>query len=415
MRISHIAQWIDQGTAPWSSVVTVGLWFSIVGFGSVVLAELVRDCYHLAGHYVPLLQRAHGLHHRAYRPDLSKVSLDLYRRAELVNDVPEAAFMVLVTALAAWGTHTWALTCGILYSLIFLITSLARSCGWWLATDLTHAPGALVEPPGHWLVNRTYHWRHHFDQPRAYYCSTFTFADRIMGTSLSFKGKTIGITGASGSLGRSLILHLLRHGAKVIALTTSPDANFGDGDGVHVVPWQAGQEEAALNVLPQVDILILNHGINVYGARDCTAIASSYEVNTFATWRLMEAFLTTVQDSRHIATKEVWVNTSEAEVSPALSPLYELSKRAIGDLVTLRRLDAPCVIRKLILGPFRSKLNPYGVMAPSFVAWAILFLARRDFRNIIVTINPFTYFFFPLKEWSRSLYFWICSRPPHQP
>jgi hypothetical protein len=130
-------------------------------------------------------------------------------------------------------------------------------------------------------------------------------------------------------------------------------------------------------------------------------------------WRWFELFLGTVTESRHKALKEVWINTSEAEVSPAFSPLYELSKRTIGDLVTLRRLDAPCVVRKLILGPFKSKLNPIGVMAPNFVARSIVALAERDFRNIIVTINPLTYIVFPLSELTRSLYFRLCSRPDY--
>jgi hypothetical protein len=111
-----------------------------------------------------------------------------------------------------------------------------------------------------------------------------------------------------------------------------------------------------------------------------------------------------------MAVKEVWVNTSEAEVSPAFSPLYELSKRALGDLVTLRRLDAPCVVRKLILGPFRSTLNPIGVMSGDWVARQIVALAKRDVRNIIVTINPLTYLLFPLKEFCVTMYFRFFSR-----
>jgi len=103
--------------------------------------------------------------------------------------------------------------------------------------------------------------------------------------------------------------------------------------------------------------------------------------------------------------KEVWVNTSEAEVNPAFSPLYELSKRAMGDLVTLRRLDAPCVIRKLILGPFKSNLNPVGIMSANWVAKQIVNLARRDIRNIIVTINPLTLILFPIKEFFVASYF----------
>jgi hypothetical protein len=112
-----------------------------------------------------------------------------------------------------------------------------------------------------------------------------------------------------------------------------------------------------------------------------------------------------VTESSHKALKELWINTSEAEVNPAFSPLYELSKRTLGDLITLRRLDAPCIIRKLILGPFKSQLNPVGVMSASGVAWAIVALAKRDFRDIIVTINPITYAVFPVKEALQSLYF----------
>ncbi|MGA1625219.1 MAG: sterol desaturase, partial [Prochlorothrix sp.] len=67
-------------------------------------------------------------------------------------------------------------------------------------------------------------------------------------------------------------------------------------------------------------------------------------------------------------------------------------------------------IRKLILGPFRSDLNPVGVMSGRWVARQIVSLAKRDTRNIIVTINPLTYLLFPLKEWGVSLYFRLFTR-----
>ena len=63
----------------------------------------------------------------------------------------------------------------------------------------------------------------------------------------------------------------------------------------------------------------------------------------------------------------------------------------------MSRLDAPCVIRKLILGPFKSKLNPVGIMSADWVAKQIVNLARRDVRNIIVTVNPLTFILFPIK------------------
>ena len=129
----------------------------------------------------------------------------------------------------------------------------------------------------------------------------------------------------------------------------------------------------------------------------------------------MELFFTTVRTNEDVALKEVWVNTSEAEVSPAFSPLYELSKRALGDLVTLRRLDAPCTVRKLILGPFKSTLNPIGVMSSDWVARQIVALAKRDVRNIIVAINPLTYVLFPIKEFCVSMYFRFFSHRPVLP
>ena len=349
----------------------------------------------------------HNLHHKAYRPDLTKTSEALYRKAELLNDVPEALFMVAVTALAGWFGDG-GLWFGCAYAGLFLITSLGRSQGWCMDTDLTHLPGDLQDTPSRWLVNRTYHWRHHFDRTTAYFGGTFTLVDQVLGTALSLKNKTIAITGAGGALGTALIAELSQQGAKLIALTTNPQSTFPDG--VEVVCWQLEQEAQLKGLLERVDILILNHGVNVHQQRSPEAIALSYAVNTWSVWRWFELFCETVTQSQHRALKEVWVNTSEAEVSPAFSPLYELSKRTTGDLITLRRLDAPCIVRKLILGPFRSQLNPIGVMSPRFVAWAIVALAQRDFRNIIVTINPLTYVLFPLSELMRSLYFRLCSR-----
>lgn len=395
---------------------TVHRWQILIAISSVLIAEILRDCYHIAGHYWKPLQPWHNLHHKAYRSDLSKVSMEIYRQAELFNDVPEAIFMVVATGAIAWlGNvcgYSWAMALGCAYSFCFLVTGFARSQGFLLETDLTHKPGDLIELPSQWGVNRTYHWRHHFDRGEAYFCSTFTLVDKVLGTALALKGKSIAITGASGTMGRALIAELTKKGAKVIALTTSPDASFENSDSkkIEVIIWQLGNESELRDRLQKVDILILNHGVNVLGARDSQSVYKSYEVNAFSVFRWMDLFLETVTESKHIATKEIWVNTSEAEVNPALSPLYELSKRAIGDLVTLRRLDAPCTIRKLVLGPFKSDLNPYGVMSASFVAWAIAALAQRDFRDIIVTVNPITFVAYPIKEFWRSLYFRIFSR-----
>jgi monoglucosyldiacylglycerol epimerase len=393
------------------------------GLGSVLWAEVVRDFYHLLAHYWTPLYRLHVWHHRVFRPDLTAVSDTIYREAHWRNDVPEALVMLLL-GLLLWGVaytlapeQHWAALSGCLYTLTFLFSAIARGSGIKGAeelTDVTHRPGQFLTPPSRWFVNRTYHWRHHFDNQKAYYCGTLTLVDQLMGTALSLKGKTVAVTGASGTLGQALLATLQERGAKVMALTSREQSVSltvkGENIPVKTITWRVGQESDLAPILETVDILILNHGINVHGERTADAITKSYEINTFSSWRLMELFFSTVRTNQEMATKEVWVNTSEAEASPAFSPLYELSKRALGDLVTLRRLDAPCVVRKLILGPFKSNLNPIGVMSADWVAKQIVNLAVRDVRNIIVTINPLTFLAFPLKQFFVGLYFKLFSR-----
>ncbi|WP_295617014.1 bifunctional sterol desaturase/short chain dehydrogenase [Chamaesiphon sp. GL140_3_metabinner_50] len=380
----------------------------ILGLISILIAEVVRDIYHIAGHYWQPIKQFHLLHHKAYRRDFSIANMEIYQKSQLYNDVPEALCMVGLTAVMAVVTQNPGMWMGCIYSCAFLIPAFLRSQGKLLATDLSHKPGDLEGIPALWRVNRTYHWRHHFDETNAYYAGHFTSVDRLIGTSLALKGKVVAVTGASGALGSALITELIKQGAKVTAITTNPAAEFAPE--VTVLGWQLGLEAELLTSLRSVDILVVNHGINVYGDRSVAATYDSFEVNTFSALRLAELFLSTVTKSSDRATKELWVNTSEAEVNPAFSPLYELSKRTLGDLVTLRRLDAPCIIRKLVLGPFKSQLNPSGVMSAEWVAGAIIFLAKRDFRNIIVTINPLTYLLFPIKEFFQSLYFRLFTK-----
>lgn len=380
----------------------------ILSIISILLAEVVRDIYHIAGHYWQPIKQFHLLHHKAYRRDFSIANMETYKKSQLYNDVPEALCMVGLTAAIAILTQSPGMWLGCVYSFVFLVPAVLRSQGMLLATDLSHKPGDLVGIPALWRVNRTYHWRHHFDETNAYFAGHFTSVDRIIGTSLSLKGKVVAVTGASGALGQGLIEELSRQGAKVIAITTSPAAVFRAG--TTALSWELGAEADLLPHIQGVDILVINHGVNVHADRSPASVYQSYEVNTFSTLRLTELFLSTITKSNDRATKELWINTSEAEVNPAFSPLYELSKRALGDLVTLRRLDAPCIIRKLVLGPFKSQLNPYGVMSASWVAKAIIFLAKRDFRDIIVTINPITYLLFPMKELFQSLYFRLFTK-----
>ncbi|MGF1537120.1 MAG: bifunctional sterol desaturase/short chain dehydrogenase, partial [Elainellaceae cyanobacterium] len=384
-----------------------------LGLGSVVFVELVRDVYHVVSHYWPPLLKLHKLHHQLYRKDFSIINLHTYRIAQIYNDAPEAVAMMAAGGLLWWATQRYttgveavATGLGVLYAFGFFVGAIARAQGWWLRSGLTHKPGALTARPNVWRVNRAYHWRHHFDETTAYYGGHFTVMDKLLGTGLALKNKTVAVTGASGTLGRALIDQLVAQGAKPVALTSSEFAH----ERAEVVTWTVGQEEALRDCLQRTDILILNHGTNVLGDRTPEAIRKSLEVNALSSWRLAEIFFTTVTGPSDPATKELWVNTSEAEVSPALSPLYEISKRLLGNLVTLRRLDAPCIVRKIVLGPFKSQLNPYGVMGAPWVAKMVIALAKRDVRLIIVTVNPLTYLLIPLKEVANVLYFRLFSR-----
>lgn len=385
---------------------------------SIIWVELVRDTYHLLSHFWKPLYRLHRIHHQVFRPDLEVVDQQLYRRSQWQNDVPECGVMLLGSVLPWVVVSHWVALTGTVYTLGFLLGAIARGSGLAYAdelTDLTHRPGEFTTIPGQWRVNRPYHWRHHFDSQKAYYCSTFTFVDKLVGTALSLKGKRVAVTGASGTLGKALLAALRDRGAKVTGITSKADPIFlDDQTSINTITWEVGKEQEIAEALESIDILILNHGINVHGERTEAAIDKSYEVNAFSSWRLLEQFLTTIRNNEDKVRKEIWVNTSEAEVSPALSPLYELSKRTLGDLVTLRRLDAPCVIRKMILGPFKSNLNPIGVMSASWVAKQIVNFAVRDFRNIIVTVNPLTYLLVPIKELFVATYFKLFTQGQKQ-
>lgn len=393
----------------WVMVTYSSLDFAIWGFLSILIAEVVRDSYHAACHHVKWLSKWHNKHHQVYKRDLSIISLEAYRDSQLYHDIVESILLLIVLSAIAIIFHPIGLWLGVLYAATFLYGASLRYFLGKVETDYTHQPGDLQTIPSVWWVNRTYHWRHHFDDVNAYYSGVFPLVDKVLGTALSVKGKTIALTGASGSLGQALTTELLKNNAKVIALTTNPK-KIVEQPKVKVIAWESPNEEELRSHLQKVDILIINHGINVYGSRTPEDIDKSFEINAFSAVRLMDVFFSTVTGPDAKATKEIWINTSEAEVSPALSPLYELSKRTLGNIITLKRLDSPCTVRKLILGPFKSQLNPYGVMSAAQVAKGILFLARRDFRNIIVTVNPLTYIFFPIKELSTWFYYRIFTK-----
>ncbi|MEA5392247.1 NAD-dependent epimerase/dehydratase family protein [Cyanobium gracile UHCC 0139] len=232
---------------------------------------------------------------------------------------------------------------------------------------------------------------------------------------------TVAVTGASGALGQALLRRWHRRGARLIALCHShTPLQLAGPDGQPIplrqVHWQVGQEAALESLLEEVDVLVINHGINVHGDGSAEATGCSLEVNALSAWRLLELFA--VVAARRQGDREgrwrpqVWVNTSEAEIQPALSPLYEISKRLLGQLLSLRapELAQALRLRRLVLGPFRSALNPIGVMGADWVAGEIMRQADWNCGLIIVTPNPLTYVLMPLATLGRWAYYGVLRR-----
>ena len=222
--------------------------------------------------------------------------------------------------------------------------------------------------------------------------------------------KTIGITGASGALGQELIKLFRQKGHKVIGFThskTNPEINSESPN--EWIKWECGKESTLKKHLRKIDILILNHGIYNL-SRENFNYENSIEINALSKFRFLNLFEDIALTNESLIKKEIWINTSEAEILPALNPSYEISKSLIGQLVSFKKnllnkdTKKKLIIKKIILGPFKSELNPIGIMSPKFVSERIYDLANSKSYLIIISPNPLTYLLFPLKEFFIFLY-----------
>ena len=221
--------------------------------------------------------------------------------------------------------------------------------------------------------------------------------------------KTIGITGAGGSLGKALTKKFSSHGYKIIGFThnRNPQELVEDGPSEWVY-WECGKEFLLENSLSKIDILILNHGI--YNSKE--DLEKSIETNAISKIKILSLF-EKISRSQSIESspKEIWINTSEAEILPALNPSYEISKSLIGQTVTYKKNfndqngSKNLIIKKIILGPFKSDLNPIGIMSPELVANLIFHVSKISNYLIIISPNPLTYILIPLREFYFFVYY----------
>jgi len=224
------------------------------------------------------------------------------------------------------------------------------------------------------------------------------------------KKAIIGITGASGALGKSLIKKFKSEGYKIIGFSHSQFSNsLDDSEPDEWIKWECGKEYLLENELKKIDILILNHGVYLSGMNN-TNYQNSIEINALSKLKLLNILEEIALNNEDDKKKEIWINTSEAEILPAINPSYEISKLLIGQIVTFKKnfltktQKKKFTIRKIILGPFKSKLNPIGIMTPNLVATLIFLFTKIDSYLIIISPNPLSYIFFPIKEFYFFIY-----------
>ena len=222
--------------------------------------------------------------------------------------------------------------------------------------------------------------------------------------------KTIGITGARGALGKALTKKFKQKGYRIIGFTHTKHNFENEKDSPHEwVNWECGNELTMKKYLKNIDILILNHGIyDVY--KENYNFEKSIEINAISKLKILNLFEEiSLNNKINLKPREVWINTSEAEILPALNPSYEVSKSLIGQLITFKKnllnkeAKGKLKIKKIIIGPFKSELNPIGILSPEFVANMIFNISKLNIYLIIISPNPISYLVFPLKE----LYFYM--------
>jgi len=149
--------------------------------------------------------------------------------------------------------------------------------------------------------------------------------------------KTIGITGASGSLGKELTKIFRQKEYKVIGFTHSKNNHEINNESPNEwIGWQCGKEFLLEEHLKKIDILILNHGIYDVSKKNSN-YENSIEINALSKLKFLTLFEEIAIKCNSPIAKEIWINTSEAEIMPALNPSYEISKSLIGQLVSFKK------------------------------------------------------------------------------
>lgn len=320
---------------------------------SIFVAEFIRSAYHVLHHQVDFLYELfHKYHHLAYLNSYRQKDRKAWRKAIFLYDLPEASSVVLTGLLVmnlvnASGYATPAMitgmTIGGIHSLNELGIRILRiwDVKWAIEADDNHQPGATRVPPSQGLVNFTYHWRHHYHDERAYFSGFDSVLDRLLGTAVSMQGKRVATVGHLGTLGRPLRTQLTEAGAEVLL----DDFNTGKAS------------------YSDVDVLILS------------ALSPKSSIDSLHAQ--MQNFLKTIQSTRDVAIKEVWVVLPETVLALAAGSSTEVKQQVFSTLVSLASLKAPCVMRKIIVA------QPKDPRVAKNLTNRWVTNVRRDLRTIV--------------------------------
>jgi NAD(P)-dependent dehydrogenase (short-subunit alcohol dehydrogenase family) len=145
---------------------------------------------------------------------------------------------------------------------------------------------------------------------------------------MTLEGKTVLVTGANRGIGQALVEEALRRGAKRVYAGTRQLLSHANE---RVTPLtldvtDEGQIQAAVESVDSLDIVINNAGLALYeNLRDRAALEQSLAVNLYGPYRVTQAFLPVLTESRGAV---VNVLSLAAWAALPVMPAYSVSKAA---------------------------------------------------------------------------------------
>lgn len=316
---------------------------------------------------IPLLRvfsSWHWVHHRFLNLEM-QVDPSLRVKNLFFHVVPE-----FLTTIA--GT----LACALLFPLEAVIAVIVLRCGLFVVTvrqegvDIHHmSMDRISGQQSLFWVGPDYHAMHHI-YPNSFFSSFFNVFDLLMGKSCQIRGRRFLVTGASGALGSALVRRIERQGGIVETAR-------------HGIDFRPGQPGLLRDKLERADVLVLAHGSKT---EDC------WNANFVTFTEIIELF--EEMGRTRLTPPEIWAVGSEAELHGdfGLASMrdYAASKRAFAARARRYYASENLIYRHIVPSAFTSQMGR-GPVPPGFAAAMALFLIKRNFRYVPVTVTTLAF------------------------